>query len=80
MNDGTAETKVINDPSCFRIVTNEARIAEKFDNLVCNTPHFHGIRNNSETQAWNPQILQKIALGVTNLIADAKKSGKAKKR
>ena len=72
LNDGTAETRVVNDPACFRVVTNETRVAEQFDHLVCKENHYHGTLYSADPQAWNPQIAEKVALGITNMIADSK--------
>ena len=56
--------------SHFRIVTNASLIASKFENLKCRGDHFHTTRDGAE---WNPQISEKLALGISQLVVDRKR-------
>ena len=53
-------------PTSFRIVTNASQIADKFENTTCRGDHFH--TTSKEATEWNPQISEKLALGITELI------------
>ena len=59
------------DPTSFRIITNASQIAEKFNNPTCRRNHFHTALN--ETIEWSPQISEKLALGITELIVEHKR-------
>jgi len=59
------------DPTSFRIITNASQIAEKFNHSTCRGNHFHTALN--ETTEWNPQISEKLALGIIELIVEHKR-------
>ena len=58
------------DPTSFRIITNASQIADKFKDSACRGNRFHTAL--TETTEWSPQIPEKLALGITEIIVEHK--------